>query len=153
MIKYAATRNSRIDEYLVKVGAKQPLDILFISHAHADHLNGVPRLLDKVNGLAVKTIVLPPLNIEDRLVAYARAASEDMMSAEDDFFRAFVADPTSALSRFGPERIVFVEPGNRNDGAPFSGGPDRPGDSRDDSGLRTLSGERPKWDVIGTGVL
>src|SRR5450631_199285 len=55
-------------------GAKHPLDLL-ISHAHVDHLNGVERLLDKVNGLTVKTIVLPLLNVEVRLVAYARRSA------------------------------------------------------------------------------
>jgi hypothetical protein len=152
MTKYAATRDARIDEYLEMVGAKQPLDLLFVSHAHADHLNGVARLLDKVNGLAVKTIVMPLLNIEDRLIAYARAASEDMMSAEESFFRAFVADPASALSRFGPEQIIFVEPGNRSDGgAPFSGGPDGPGGGRGDPDSRLPGNEPPKWQLVGTG--
>jgi len=124
MTKYASRRDARIDAYLAVVGAKQALDFLFISHAHADHLNGVERLLDKVKGLVVKTIVLPLLNVEDRLIAYARAASEDAISADSAFYKAFVVDPASALGRFNPERILFVEPGSRDGGAPFRGGRD-----------------------------
>ncbi|MBV6272577.1 MBL fold metallo-hydrolase [Alcaligenaceae bacterium CGII-47] len=59
MTSYAQQRDARIDAYLKLVGAPQPLDILFISHAHADHLNGVERLLNQGNGLAVQVIVRP----------------------------------------------------------------------------------------------
>lgn len=151
MTKYASQRDERIDAYLNEVGAKQPLDLLFISHAHADHLNGVERLLDKVTGLVVKTIVLPLLNVEDRLIAYARAASEDPMSVDNEFYRAFVVDPASALGRFNPERVIFVEPGNRDDGAPYRGGPDDPpgGDGESDSLLR--GNERLPWTIVGSG--
>lgn len=151
MTKYASRRDERIDAYLNEVGAKQPLDFLFISHAHADHLNGVERLLDNVTGLVVKTIVLPLLNVEDRLIAYARAASEDPMSVDNEFYRAFVVDPPSALGRFNPERVILVEPGNRDDGAPFRGGPDDPpgGNGESDSLLR--GNERLPWKIVGRG--
>jgi glyoxylase-like metal-dependent hydrolase (beta-lactamase superfamily II) len=56
---YAKELNSRIDAYVKDVGAKAPLDILFISHVHRDHVTGVERLLDPSSGLKVKTIVLP----------------------------------------------------------------------------------------------
>jgi hypothetical protein len=151
MTKYASKRDARIDAYLMEVGAKQPLDLLFISHAHADHLNGVERLLDKVKGLVVKTIVLPLLNVEDRLIAYARAASEDPMSADNVFYKDFVVDPISALGRFNPDRIILVEPGNRDDGAPFRGGPDDPGDGSGDSESQLRRNERLPWKIVGRG--
>ena len=153
MTKYAVSRDGRIDEYLASVGAKQPLDLLFISHAHADHLNGVERLLDIAKGLSVKTIVLPLLNVEDRLVAYARAASEDAASADTPFYQAFVIAPSAALARFNPDRIIFVEPGNRNGGAPFSGGPDGPADGRPNLDTDLLGKESLSWKVIGSGAI
>lgn len=151
MTKYASWRDARIDAYLTDVGAKQPLDLLFISHAHADHLNGVERLLDKVKGLVVKTIVLPLLNVEDRLIAYARAASEDPMSVASVFYKAFVVDPVSALGRFNPERIILVEPGNRNDGAPFREGPDGPQGGSGDSESQLRGNDRSPWKIVGRG--
>jgi hypothetical protein len=151
LTKYASRRDARIDAYLAGVGAKEPLDLLFISHAHADHLNGVERLLDGVKGLMVKTIVLPLLNVEDRLIAYARAASEDAMSADNSFYREFVVDPASSLARFNPDRIIFVEPGNRDGGAPFSRGPDDPGEGPGDSDWPLRGNEQLPWKFVGRG--
>lgn len=151
MTKYASQRDERIDAYLNKVGAKQPLDLLFISHAHADHLNGVERLLNKATGLVVKTIVMPLLNVEDRLIAYARATSEDPMSVDNVFYRAFIVDPASALGGFNPERIIFVEPGNRDGGAPFRGGPDDPLGRDGESNSLLRRSERLPWKIVGMG--
>jgi hypothetical protein len=153
MAKYAKARDARIDTYLGEVGAKQPLELLFISHAHADHLNGVERLLDKTSGLAVKTIVMPLLNVEDRLVAYSRAALEDAMSAQSLFYQAFVSDPISALSRFNPDRIILVEPGNRNDGAPFRDGADGADSGPPDFDPGLLGREPLNWKIVGKGTI
>jgi hypothetical protein len=114
-------------------------------------MNGVERLLDKTNGLAVKTIVMPLLNVEDRLIAYARAASEDALSAQNSFYQAFMADPISAFNRFDPDRIIFVEQGNRNGGAPFRGGPDGPDGGRPDFDSELLGREQLNWKVVGQG--
>lgn len=151
MTKYGSQLNSRIDAYLVEVGAKMPLDLLFISHAHADHLNGVERLLDKDKGLVVKTIVMPLLNIEDRLIAFARTALEDTMSADSTFYKAFVVDPVSALGRFNPERIIFVESGSQDGGAPFSSGPNERGNGPGDSDLLLRSDSDLAWKLVGRG--
>ena len=77
--------------------------MLFISHAHADHLNGVEQLLEP--GLKVDTIVLPLLNVADRLIAYGRDLADDAASAQNAFYRDFVIDPTAALGRF--KRVKF----------------------------------------------
>ncbi|WP_143010772.1 hypothetical protein [Cupriavidus necator] len=151
MAKYASQLNSRIDAYLACVGARQPLDLLFISHAHADHLNGLERLLDKTKGLAVKTIVMPLLNVEDRLIAYARAALEDALSADSMLYKAFVIDPASALGRFNPERIIFVESDSRDGGAPFNGGPDDPGTGPGDSAMQLYGNREIPWKLAGNG--
>lgn len=151
MTKYASQLNSQIDAYLKEVGAKNSLDLLFISHAHADHLNGVERLLDKVKGLVVKTIVLPLLNLEDRLIAFARTAVEDTTSANSAFYKAFVIDPASAFVPFNPERIIFVEAANQDGGAPFSGGPDDRGNEPGDFGRILRRDSNLAWQLAGRG--
>lgn len=152
MGKYTSQLNSRIDAFLGEVGAIKSLDLLFISHAHADHLNGIERLLDKAKGLVVKTIVLPLLNVEDRLIAFARTALEDPISADSAFYKAFVVDPASALSRFNPERIIFVESSGREGGAPFSGGADDIGNGPGDFDLQLRSNSDLSWKLIGRGI-
>lgn len=153
MNKYASQLNSRIDDYLAAVGAKQPLDLLFISHVHADHVSGLERLLDGVRGLVVKTIVMPLLNVEDRLVAFARAASEDAISADSAFYKAFVVNPTAAVARFNPERVIFVEPDGPDGGAPYNGGPDDRGNGPGNS-VELLRGDRElPWKLAGSGLI
>lgn len=153
MNKYSSQLNSRIDAYLRRVGAKQPLDLLFISHAHADHVNGLERLLDGTKGLVVKTIVMPLLNVEDRLIAFARAASEDPISVDGAFYKAFVVNPAAAVARFSPERVIFVEPGNLDGGAPYSRGPDDRGNGPGNSvELLRGYGDLP-WKIVGNGFL
>src|SRR3546814_14066652 len=44
---YEKERGERIDELLADTGKQAKLDILFLSHIHEDHVNGVEKLLDK----------------------------------------------------------------------------------------------------------
>ena len=73
------------------------------------------------------------------------------MSADNVFYKAFIVDPVSALGRFNPERIIFIEPGNRDDGAPFRGGPDDPRGGREDSESQLRGNERVPWKIVGWG--
>lgn len=151
MSKYAKARDERIARYIEFVGAKNEVDLLFISHAHADHLNGIPRLLDKKTGLRVGTVVMPFMEVNDRLMAFARAAVEDAPSSEDTYFRDYVADPVSAVAQFDPGRILLVRAGNRGDGAPFSN-PDVEPQPADDPGPAPGNAEsRRAWKLLGRG--
>jgi hypothetical protein len=151
MTRYAAELRRQIGNHLKCVGARSPLDVLFISHIHADHLNGLEQLLDGRHGLDVDTIVLPLVDVIDRLIAFARTAAEDSASVQSSFYRAFVVDPGGALGRFRPRQIIFVEPGNREDGAPDGGapplappdGPEVFGAGRGERGLT--------WKLVGKG--
>ncbi|MBV7378816.1 MBL fold metallo-hydrolase [Maritimibacter dapengensis] len=155
MKKYETQRNARIDEYLTAVGANAELDVLFISHIHFDHISGLERLLNKTNGLKVDTIVMPLINVVDRLFAYAQAANEDPATINDPFFRELVANPANALGRLGPRQLVFVRRGSSDGGAPGSRGeddddPDGPSDIP-----RLWGGERAGgiyWKLIGRGT-
>lgn len=120
MSTYQARRDECVEEYLNAGGAGADLDFLFISHAHADHLNGVEKLLRKKGGMKVKTIVMPLLNVVERLICYARTASADPKAAANGFYRDFTADPVKALSRFEPDQIFQLESGGAKGGAPFN---------------------------------
>jgi len=128
MSTYDATRDTRIDSYIEGEGGEGTnLDYLFITHAHGDHLNGVERLLDALTGMKVVVIVMPLLNVVDRLISYARTASVDPKAAATTFYRDFIVDPVKAVSRFGPEQIIQVRSSGPGGRAPFSindGGPD-----------------------------
>ncbi len=125
--------------------------MLILSHAHADHLNGLPRLR---TGLTVDTIMLPLLSVKDRLIAFARSLAEAPALFRDSFYREFIADPATALARLEPRQILFVKRGTRGEGAPGSDGggiePFVEGGTVGDSPLRDgADGER--WRLIGRG--
>lgn len=155
MKKYETARNACIDSYLRAVGPNAVLDILFISHIHFDHISGIEHLLNKTNGLTVDTIVMPLINVADRLFAYARAANDDPAAINDAFFRELVVNPTNALGRLGPRQILLVRRGSPDGGAPGSrveddDDPDGPGDIP-----RVWGGERDGglyWKLIGRGT-
>jgi hypothetical protein len=155
MNKYETARNARIDEYVRAVGANAALDILFISHIHFDHISGIERLLDKTNGLSVDTIVMPLINVADRLFAYARAANDDPAAINDPFFRELLVNPANALGRLGPRQVLFVRRGSPDGSAPGSGvedddDPDRPPDIPRVSGGERVGGLY--WKLIGRGT-
>lgn len=155
MKKYEIERNARIDEYLKSVGANGVLDILFISHIHFDHISGIERLLDKTNGLKVDTIVMPLIDVADRLFAYARAVNDDPAAINDPFFRDLVVNPANTLGRFGPRQVLFVRRGSPDGGAPGSGAEDDDDPDGPPDIPRVLGGERDGglyWKLIGRGT-
>ncbi|EJZ22166.1 MBL fold metallo-hydrolase [Rhizobium sp. Pop5] len=127
MKKYETARKSRIRAYIRDVkkhSRKSRLDILFITHLHVDHVSGIEQLLDARSGLQVDTIVMPLLDDIDRLIAFARSYAEDRASADTEFYRTFVTQPSSAFSRFNPRQVIFFRAGDGDGGTP--GGADSP---------------------------
>ncbi|MGA2637072.1 MBL fold metallo-hydrolase [Methylocella sp.] len=151
MPKYRQARSNAIKAYRDARENMRPLDVLFLSHAHADHVNGVAQL---PMGFAVDTIMLPLLSVEDRLIAFARSAAEAPASARDQFYRDFIADPAAALSRFAPRQILFVKPGSPDEGAPGGGGEEiGPYDEGGDQigGDPRDGADRDRWKLVGRG--
>lgn len=69
------------------------IDLLFLSHFHADHVNGLPDLLA---GTRVHTAVIPLVPIAERLFVFARALATD--EPITDWYRDLIADPVSAIA-------------------------------------------------------
>ncbi|WP_282118872.1 MBL fold metallo-hydrolase [Ruegeria atlantica] len=147
MTKFASERDREIKKLNASVGNGARLDLLVISHMHADHVNGIETL---VHGgkLQVDTIMLPMIEMKERLLSFATTAHEDPASTESDFYREFIVDPVAAVSRFDPRNVLLV--GRGDGGAPGSGSPD---DSPLDGGS-DFSGEGRgyNWKLVGQGT-
>ncbi len=120
MKKYAVARKASVRAYIRDLRPRRQLDILYITHFHVDHVSGLEELLHEKTGLSVGTIIMPLLDDVDRLIAFARSYVEDRASTDTEFYRSFVSDPSSAVSRFNPRRIIFVQSGRGDGGAPGS---------------------------------
>jgi hypothetical protein len=128
------------------------LDILFLSHFHADHVNGLPALLSKKTGLAVDTIIMPWVDHLERMVVYGRALEIGAARPSDAFYRSLVVDPVSALGRFGPRQIVQFREAGPDDEPPSGEEPGRPDGEIQPGGSREADRERRSgWGLIGRG--
>lgn len=148
MNSYATQRSDEVRAYLRHTSGA-PLDFLYISHLHADHVNGVEQLLDPIKGISVDTIVLPLLSARERLFAYSRTLSKDESAAASPFYTDLIVEPLAALMRFRPKRVLFIERGKDLGDAPFSG--DFPDDDRGPEGGQDFSATDGKWKLVGRG--
>ena len=53
--------DDQIDDFKQSIGPNPNIDLLFISHFHADHINGLDKLLD---GVTVRKTIIPMLTSE-----------------------------------------------------------------------------------------
>ncbi|WBY03599.1 hypothetical protein PE066_08730 [Ramlibacter tataouinensis] len=103
---------------------RQPtIDVLFISHLDADHVNGIDQLLAQSH---VGAVVLPCL---DALTIAAIACAEMEAGLLTEGFRQFLTDPVAWLARRGVRRVLFVQRADGPD-VPPAGPEDAPGEGR-----------------------
>lgn len=98
-------------------------DVLFVSHLHADHINGIDRLCAMA---PAKTVVVPYLDAVERLLFVLSDFEQGSVSRNSlDYFENPVA---WWLSR-GAQRVIFLQQGGPDDVPPARGGePDGPVD-------------------------
>ena len=133
--------------YRQTIAETEILDVLFITHAHYDHLSGVVAL---VKDLKVDTIVMPMIDVADRLYAYAHAVDNGAVVEEGSFFQTFIADPIEATVQLGSRRIFVIESGDGS-GAPFSRTREDNGDGRN-SASDDLNDPSFRTRVVGRGT-
>lgn len=116
-------RNRELDKLKYCLSGRS-LDLLVLSHLHADHVNGLkylcglPRRKGGPEGVHVDTIVLPYLDNLDRVLVFAQALHERRLGSGDRRFLADLAhDPVTTLSRLGVRQIVFVADDGEGSGA------------------------------------
>lgn len=107
---------------LLAARPERHLDLLVLSHFDRDHICGTPELLRKRDGFSVDTIMLPFVEMDERIVSLAQAAAEQEDSGGyiDHFFIDMVFEPVETLARFGPRRIILVR--GDSDDTPMDGG-------------------------------
>ena len=105
--KTVSALGQQILEFKNRLGPNPKIDILFISHFHADHVNGLSNLL---SGVEVKKTVVPMLNNETILVARAyNHLNFDTKTAEEcDSIMQELYSGLPESPRFG--EIIFVKP-------------------------------------------
>lgn len=113
------------------------LDLLFISHLDADHVNGIDALTAK---LRVGAVVLPCLDGLTLTCLACEGAEEGGIKGS---VRSFIADPSQWFFERGVKQVLYVrrDGADGTDGAgPFTPDPDRPFGRIPDQGI----GESPR---------
>lgn len=88
----------------------ETIDAVFISHLHADHCNGLERLLRECN---VRKLFLPFLNEEDKIFALL---AESLAGGVTGFTWELINNPMQTLRRMNAEtEIVSVYPTDREE--------------------------------------
>lgn len=79
-----------------------PIDVLFLSHFHADHINGLDKLFVYS---VVRSVVVPYLPWFSRLLVLAKSISDGSLTVEHV---DLLLDPTNWFSERGVRRIIYV---------------------------------------------
>jgi hypothetical protein len=110
-------------------------DVLFVSHLHSDHINGIERLQAMA---PAETVFVPYLEPVDLLVVALADVEAGRFSTS---FREYVEDPAAWWRRRGATRIIFIEPDDGDSsllpGPDGSEGPRSPDDFDADTRLRS----------------
>lgn len=128
-------------------------DLLYLSHFHEDHVNGLPELFLVTH---FKNVIIPLVPPVDRL--YVLAAAVAAGSFISTWYEDLIADPPSAIRELDPEvNVIEVEPPLDDDGEGSNSafpGEDRPVSQREEEDPEESgSSEDPELSVGRRSVL
>lgn len=94
------TGSNIIEDEIKKSGLKTEIDLLVISHFHADHINGLNYLLENYT---IKNILLPFLHDDEKIEVYLHN------SQASEFVKKLCLNPINTISEIsGETSVVFV---------------------------------------------
>lgn len=104
------------------------IDLLVISHLHADHLSGLGEIRQRLKNTSIETIMLPMWDVATIAIAAVPILGNDPSLGDEAQKRLdILRDPQSAINSVFPEaRIIFVEravpdePEGDDDDSPWS---------------------------------
>ena len=102
----AIARDREISEYAARGGSS--IDVVYLSHFHADHVNGVPELVRRAG---VQRFVIPLVSPAERLLVYAEAAittTDPDSGSAAEWYRALIVNPESALRSVAEDAEVVT---------------------------------------------
>lgn len=91
-----------VDAYADSLGGSE-IDLLFVSHFHADHVSGLPRLLSRTR---VRRAVIPYVSRNERLLILFRNAARGFLSVDAT---RLALDARGWLESRGVEQVTEVE--------------------------------------------
>lgn len=101
--------DAEIDEFVLEIVDK--IDMLVISHFHADHINKISDLLKKCNG--AHEVYLPYLSEEEKYLYLIDNLFDG--SSDKESVRSFINDPVSILKELKVEHINFIHHNDKPD--------------------------------------
>jgi glyoxylase-like metal-dependent hydrolase (beta-lactamase superfamily II) len=101
--------DAEIDEFALEIADK--IDMLVISHFHADHINKITELLTKSRG--AKEVYLPYLSEEEKYLYLIDHLVDG--NSDNESVLSFINDPISFLNKLKVDRINFIHHNDKPD--------------------------------------
>ena len=101
--------DAEIDEFVLEIVDK--IDMLVISHFHADHINKITELLTKSRG--AKEVYLPYLSEEEKYLYLIDNLFDG--NSDKESVRSFINDPVRILKELKVEQINFIHHNDKPD--------------------------------------
>lgn len=104
------TRAKELIKKSFKLKKKDTIDILFISHFDADHVNGILTLKESVNKISY--VIIPELSEEEKIIL----STISLVRKEDKFIQSLITDPESFFNPNHDEntKIIYISKADKN---------------------------------------
>lgn len=104
------------------------VDLLVLSHFHADHVRGVMQLLNHDRRPHVTTVMLPFIGAKELALAYSGMVARDPRLRSESLLSKFMEHPVRVLRDFGVDTVILVDPDEGEADLPIDATNPRPDD-------------------------